>query len=312
MSIGTWRDLLECCTLPTGRALGCCCLSSECVDDGPIGTREETLEALGRCARLVFGIGSIEDEDWGKFDPPLNGDGWSVVDSVCEFAGSESHVQAGCYVNSQHKGVGIVAYRGTCSFRGGLQGLSLWCPLLAGPSIRFAVRQASSFYQKCQAMHPDKKIYVTGHSLGGYLAEAVASYHGVDGAGFNCPGPWTLHPCRKMTGHHRPQFEVHLTRDDPLAATLFPKPENSHHINSPIWHEGNQHRLCPPYVIPIGDIQNVYSSITEFDSETMVNQIDELMDMYPPDSDISEVDSDDLSMLDWESRERLELRKPLM
>lgn len=254
------RDLLECCTLPAGQCCSEVCgleLCDRLPEHGPLGTREDALHALARVARLVYGAGFVDEDDWGKFDPPLNGEGWTVADHVCETRHSEDRIQAACYVRSRGAGAGevaAVAFRGTVSYRGLKQDLSLAC---SGSWIRTAVREACEFFERCAEQHPDKHLYVTGHSLGGYIAEAVASHHGVDGVVFNSPGPWSMLPLKNVCGELRPSFEVHLTRSDPLAAVAFPKPENSAHIARPIWHAGRSHRKCKPYMVEVADMKKV-------------------------------------------------------
>ena len=53
-------------------------------DDNALGSREKLLCALAVCARLCYGAGYVDREDWGKADPPLNGEGWRVVEQICE------------------------------------------------------------------------------------------------------------------------------------------------------------------------------------------------------------------------------------
>merc|ERR1711948_48280 len=115
-----------------------------------------------------------------------------------------------------------------------------------GAKIRAACQEACDFYETCKDELSDVEImYVTGHSLGGFIAEVVASEQDAPGASFNSPGPWSSYFWPgNMTGAERPEFEVHLTRDDPIASVLFPKPENSAHIAVPIWHPGENHKVC--------------------------------------------------------------------
>ena len=54
--------------------------------------------ALGACARLCYGTGLFDTagSDWGHLDPPLDGEGFVVVDQICEAMHSEDKIQAGC------------------------------------------------------------------------------------------------------------------------------------------------------------------------------------------------------------------------
>jgi len=282
------RSCFEICTHPIGACIRKLCGYKRAWNlpkDSPFGGRDELLRALAICARLVYGTGFIDEETWGKFDPPLDGEGWRVIEQLCETRGSRNLIQAGCYVKDGD--VAIVAYRGTVSFKGIMQDLSWWGPV-SGRTIRSAIKEASSFYLKCAALHGDKKFYVTGHSLGGYIAEAVASYCDVDGACFNAPGPWSNSPMKNVTGVYRPRFEIHLTRSDPLALVFFPKPENSSHIGKPIWHDGKNHRICEPYMIELGDMQRVGPNKLPFDQASAVNQLEALEHFYPPPWEIDE------------------------
>jgi hypothetical protein len=87
-----------------------------------------------------------------------------------------------------------------------------------------------------------KPDLITGHSLGGLLAEVVASYTRIPGIAFNSPGPvgfiteTPLH--NKNKKHYKGlQFEVHLRENDPVSQLNY-----EWHINSsPIWHPGAEH-----------------------------------------------------------------------
>ena len=87
--------------------------------------------------------------------------------------------------------------------------------------------------------------------MGGFIAEAVASLMDADGAVFNCPGVVALSWWKRVAqlGPHRPCFEVHLTRQNPLAAVFFPKPETHRHIAEVQWHPGKDHKAGPRHGI---------------------------------------------------------------
>lgn len=73
--------------------------------------------------------------------------------------------------------------------------------------------------------------YITGHSLGGFLAEAVASRLGKDGASFNGPGGRGLHTCFGSRWSTRTRFEVHLNDWDVVSMHHCDR-----HIAEPKWH----------------------------------------------------------------------------
>lgn len=273
--------------------------SSYLPDNSELGTRHEALCALGACARLVGGTGYIHRDSHGKFDTPLNGkhNGFKIqssLDQVCETSGSKSAIQAACYTNDRYPDACIVAFRGTASYAGLRQDATLLTPHIGTPIFE-ACEQAVSFVEQCRKRHRTKKCFVTGLSLGGYLAEVVASRLNIDGASFNNPGPWQWHcsPIPNFAGHERPHFEIHLTRSDRVANIFFPKPQHSTHIRRPLWHHGKVHRICDPYVpdevvgIP-SDVKNQGDAHIRY-----VNQKEELD--IEPDS-VSEDSSSDEAM----------------
>lgn len=271
---GLCRRSCEIVTKPTGQLLGavCGCLpnwgySERLPETGPLGSREELLHHLGKIARLVYGKGWVNDKYFAKLDPPLNGEGWVCVEQIVQTANSGMHVQCGCYVSEKAKpNVVVIAIRGTASRRTTFQCVDM--RTVNGPLVRMAINESVEFLQRCQAKYPDRFIYVTGHSLGGYLAEAVASRTDVPGASWNNPGPWHS-TWRNVCGRYRPQFEIHLTRNDPLSP-FFPKPENSAHIGVPIWHPGENHRLCLPYMMEVGDMRGVRRNDIPVDTRELV------------------------------------------
>lgn len=89
--------------------------------------------------------------------------------------------------------------------------------------------------------------YVTGHSLGGFLAEAVASRLGMDGAAFQSPGGRGLATCFGNAWSTNTRFEVHLNEADCVSMLNCDR-----HIAEPKWHKwattGNPlywHQIAP-------------------------------------------------------------------
>ena len=131
-----------------------------------LGSREALLYAMGACARLCYGTGLFDQEgsDWGNLDPPLEGEGWVVVDQICEAMHSEETVQAGCYVpEARQAKIAIIAFRGTCTKKGVRQDLSVGSP--SRRKIKSAIREACSYVYRCRAKLPNHHIYITGHLL---------------------------------------------------------------------------------------------------------------------------------------------------
>ncbi|CAK8996856.1 Serine/threonine-protein kinase 36 [Durusdinium trenchii] len=299
-TIGCTRSIFETCSNPTCYCIRKLCekeQSEDLPEENELGSKEVLLYALGACARLCYGTGLYDKEgsDWGHLDPPLEGEGWVVVDQICEAMNSEETVQAGCYVpEARQAKIAIIAFRGTCTRKGILQDIAVGLPLYRR-QLKHAIKEACSYISKCRAHLPLHHIYVTGHSLGGFIAEAAASFMGADGAVFNSPGPKAVAPWKKLVGSHRPAFEVHLTRDDPLAM-LFPKPDSHKHISRVVhWHEGHDHKICSPYVRHIQALKWRTNRLPIPDHVQIVNQVEDLEAMYPPPEEISDTESEDSS-----------------
>ena len=287
-TIGCTRSIFETCSYPTCFMYrGECCGGGTCEDlpeENKLGSRDDLLYALGACARLCYGTGLYDTQgsDWGQLDPPLDGEGWVVIDQICETMHSEETVQAGLYIPEGRKlKIAIVAFRGTSTLKGVRQDVSVGSPLFRR-KIKHAVKEACSYLTKCRAKLPQHDIYITGHSLGGLIAEATASYMDAEGAAFNSPGPLALSPWRWLVGKHRPCFEVHLTRDDPLAFSLFPKPESERHIAEVQWHPGHCHKICDPFVRDILTLKYRPNRLPLPDDKEIVNQAEDLASLYPP------------------------------
>lgn len=155
-----------------------------------------------------------------------------------------------------HRNKSILAVRGTASKRSLALNLDLVDPqqILAHflPGTFGEVERVGDGWSKVRAaldvvldaverLNPD---YITGHSLGGLIAEVVASFTRTPGFSFNCPGPVALVTetsfLNPATGKwHGLNFEVHLREGDPIAHL-----NDSHHINSDIvWYSGTDHRM---------------------------------------------------------------------
>ena len=286
--IGGTRSVFETCSNPTCYCYHeILCGKESCEglpEENELGTREDLLYALGACARLCYGTGLYDSEgsDWGHLDPPLDGEGWIVIDQICETMNSEETVQAGLYVpEGRNLPIAIVAIRGTCTQKGIFQDLGIGLPMYRR-HLKHAIMEACSYVAKCRAKLPNHHIYITGHSLGGMIAEAVASYMDADGAVFNSPGTVAASARKKFLGKKRPFFEVHLTRDDPLALAFFPKPESHRHMCEVEWHPGHSHKVCEPYVRHISNLKYRPNRLRIPTGWQMVNQVSDLESAYPP------------------------------
>jgi hypothetical protein len=61
-------------------------------------------------------------------------------------------------------------------------------PLVPNAKLMAQLAVANRFYDEVASAHKGKSLSITGHSLGGYLAQAVASRTGVPAVTFNAPG----------------------------------------------------------------------------------------------------------------------------
>jgi len=216
--------------------------SSDLPEDGPLGNRIETLKHLGNAAIAVYNA----DADTGKMHWR---NGWQPVHFQLEFSTggwstwSKANIQAGIFKHHDFPEVAIVSFRGTQSARSVLQDLMFsW----SGPQA--ATVDAWHFYRKARDMPENKGVktfYVTGHSLGGYLAESVASHENLQGVAFNVPGLLTEKTSR-ADGDHRPPFEVHLAKDDPVQAWV-PGDRSLSHIARPKLWKGRCHCEAGPF-----------------------------------------------------------------
>lgn len=96
---------------------------------------------------------------------------WKIVDFTNGFTiGVTAHFSATTYINESEKAV-VVAYRGTNE---DLEWLNNFAGVLV--NVTGEEPQAIAYAQKQYATYaPDYKIYLTGHSLGGYLAQVAAA-----------------------------------------------------------------------------------------------------------------------------------------
>jgi len=147
-------------------------------------------------------------------------------------------LQYGVYeiINGKHKGKRVLAYRGTASLMGILQDASLINPAMSpfGSLIhttnQHAVRRANDH----------KPDFITGHSLGAFIAECVCAATGIPGAAFNAPGPWAANPlnnCAVGDKYRGVPFEIHLVNTDLVSHYGSVAGPNSSHIGTPKWHD---------------------------------------------------------------------------
>mmetsp|Transcript_58595 Transcript_58595/g.128654 ORF Transcript_58595/g.128654 Transcript_58595/m.128654 type:complete len:264 (+) Transcript_58595:2-793(+) len=101
--------------------------------------------------------------------------------------------------------------------------------LLAFPRTSAALIQVIKTV--CKQAKKKKVTHITGHSLGGYMAECVAAHGGFDGASFAGPGG-RGGASLKVDDPSDRQFEVHLSIGDPVS-----QHNDKLHIAKPKWHD---------------------------------------------------------------------------
>lgn len=215
--------------------------SSDLPEHGPLGNRIQTLKHLGNAAIAVYNANNQTGQMHSRY-------GWDPVHYQLEFskgwdAWTKANVQAGVFKHRDFPEVAIISFRGTQSTRSVLQDL-----LFAWSGPQAAATDAWHFYRKARDLPENKGVktyYVTGHSLGGYLAESVASHENLQGVAFNAPGLLTQKTSR-ADGDHRPNFEVHTATDDPVQWWV-PGDRNLAHIARPKLWKGRCHCEAGPF-----------------------------------------------------------------
>ncbi|KAG2424126.1 hypothetical protein HXX76_014800 [Chlamydomonas incerta] len=145
----------------------------------------------------------------------------------------------------RHAGATILAFEGTNSYTHGIQDLIGVAFARFGPIARVA----------CDIYNSVRPTYVTGHSLGGCIAEVVCSRSGCGGASFNAPGPWSPNPATCIADGDRydgVRFEIHLANGDPVSCMCNPGAGGADHGHigsidngALVWHYncGGQHGI---------------------------------------------------------------------
>jgi hypothetical protein len=224
--------------------------TSDLPDDGPLGGREVTLKHLATCAEAVYNADTERNIMWEKR-------GWVPTNIQTEAWRTSTRVQAATFKHHDFPNVRIVAFRGTQTIKGLFQDVQAfgW----GGPA--YACAEAKQYFQSARRnASQSTKFYVTGHSLGGYLAESVASIEDIDGASFNDAGPVSSTSSTSVVGVHRPRFEVHLTTQDPLSM-FFPGSQSLTHIAKPKWWPGRCHCECGPFFNLCGGFDDIAGEV---------------------------------------------------
>lgn len=147
----------------------------------PYGTfrRNQQVIAMGlqNDISLVQDCGTLSGKAYSKTDPVKDIDGWKFLSSDT----AENGFAARAY---EKDGKIVIAFRGSDD----AADLASDFRMMSGRTPE-QLQNASAFVEKIKEQHPDAKIIVTGHSLGGSLTEMVASqYDDVLGITFDAVG----------------------------------------------------------------------------------------------------------------------------
>ncbi|KAG2454952.1 hypothetical protein HYH02_000779 [Chlamydomonas schloesseri] len=128
-------------------------------------------------------------------------------------AGAKDFMAYGVYavVSGPLHGKIILAYQGSSCDAHLVQDFKQ----LLGGRFKFVADKAQVIFED---VCPD---FITGHSLGGCIAEVICSRTGCPGAAFNSPGPWSPDPDHCVVDgekHGGVNFEIHLAVADPLVS----------------------------------------------------------------------------------------------
>ena len=151
--------------------------------------------------------------------------GWELVEQVSK----DSGMQAGAYINRNTEEL-VIAFRGAeacadffCSFQAIKESV---LDLAADALLSFGTsgpqfRHAFNFAEDIMSRYPDYKIKVTGHSLGGGLAQAIGSTFGLETFAFNsAPVPndfFAEHPTDLSDEALKDIIHVIADIDDPVS-----------------------------------------------------------------------------------------------
>lgn len=153
---------------------------------------KESVYELANLARFTYSLGHVKKEEKNKRYLPS-----SYIEIARQLSKAGSSIDAIAYLNEQENRV-VIAYKGTQfdSYLGIIPSFKdlfidfgiVMQDLMTSSALDKAISDAHNFYLSVKEKAPQAKIYLTGDSMGGYLAIQVSMKTGEQARVFSSPG----------------------------------------------------------------------------------------------------------------------------